>query len=252
MRIGATALLCLALLSAPAERPTTITVSAAASLTDALEAIAEAYSASGGAAVRFNFAGSNVLARQIVSGAPVDLFVSADPAQMNVAAASGAIDESTRIDLLANRLAVVIRPGTRVPDARALARKDVGRIAVGDPAAVPSGVYARQFLESAGLWDALEPKLVPVGNVRAALAAVENGSADAAVVFESDAAISQQVALAFVVSGPHAPTIAYPAAVVRRSANRAAAVRFLAFLRSPAASAIFERYKFTPLTASIR
>ena len=230
-----------------------LTVSAAASLTDAMEAIAAAYAASGGEPVRFNFAGSNALARQVVSGAPVDLFISADEAQMDVAQSAGAIDPATRIDLLGNRLAVITRrPSHAIKDARGLAAEGIRRIAIGDPTAVPAGVYARQYLQKVGMWQVLEPKLVPVGNVRAALSAVENGSVDAAVVYQTDAALSRHSSIGFVVSGPSAPRIVYPAAIVRASTNRADAERFLAFLRGREASAIFARLGFKPLAAAPR
>ena len=229
-----------------------LTVSAAISLTESLQAIARAYQAAGHGPVRFNFGGSNMLARQIVNGAPVDLFISADESQMDVAAP--AIDARTRIDLLGNRLAVLMRPdGTPVPvnDARELLQPAIRRIAVGDPAAVPAGVYARQYLQAIGIWAALQPKLVPVANVRAAVAAVENGSADAAIAYETDAAIMIEVSTraraVLVIAGAAAPRIVYPAAIVSATRNRAAAERFLAFLRGPDATAIFSRHKFSPL-----
>ena len=222
-----------------------LTVSAAISLTDALEEAGRAYDSTR-ESVRFNFAGSNVLARQIVSGAPVDVYISADEAQMNVVAAAGAIDPTSRIDLLGNRLAVLTR---RVPldSVRALLGPGIRRIAIGDPAAVPAGVYARQYLQAAGVWDRLQPKLVPVGNVRAAVTAVENGSADAAIAYETDAIAAKSATTALVISGPDAPRIVYPAAILARARNRMAAVRFLSFLRGPAATAIFTRYKFVTL-----
>jgi molybdate transport system substrate-binding protein len=241
------AVLCLAQPAAPPA----ITVSAAASLTDALEEIARAYRAAGGGPVRFNFAGSNVLARQIAAGAPVDLFVSADEAQMEVAQAAGAINPSTRVDLLGNRLAIVSRPGMVLAGARSLIEPAVRRIAIGDPRAVPAGVYARRYLEAVGLWAALEPKLVAVGNVRAALVAVENGSADAAIVYESDVATARAVTGA-VVTDPAAPRIVYPAAIVRASRNPAEAQRFLTFLQSAEASRVFRSWKFVPLAGAAR
>ena len=116
---------------------------------------------------------------------------------------------------------------------------------------MPAGAYARRYLEAAGLWDALQPKLVPVANVRAAVAAVENGSADAAIAYETDAAtmieVSTRARAVLVISGAAAPRIVYPAAIVSATRNRAAAERFLAFLRGPAATAIFSRHKFSPL-----
>ena len=232
-----------AFLPAPQSQP--VVVSAAISLTDALGEVERAYTAAGGGALGFNFAGSNVLARQIVNGAPVDIFISADAAQMDYAEKGGAIEQATRIDLLANRLAVVTPSGkgSTVRDVRALA--GLKRIAVADPAAVPAGVYARQFLERTGLWQAVQDRLLPLANVRAALAAAESGGADAAIVYESDAAASKRVDLAFVVTGPAAPRIVYPAAIVARARNRDEAVKFLAFLRGPVAAAIFQRYRFT-------
>lgn len=225
-----------------------VTVSAAISLTEALESIAPEYQKDGGGPVRFNFAASNVLSRQIVSGAPVDLFISADEAQMDVAARAGAIDVKTRISLLGNRLAIVTLPGSPpVNDSRALLQPMFRRIAIGDPTAVPAGAYAREYLQRVGLWDALEPKLVPVSNVRAALGAVENGSADAAITYETDAAGARKARAALIISGDAAPRIVYPAAIVSAAPNRTAAERLLAYLRSPAASVIFTRYKFVPL-----
>ncbi|HET9012560.1 MAG TPA: molybdate ABC transporter substrate-binding protein [Gemmatimonadaceae bacterium] len=220
---------------------------AAISLSDALEAIAKEYAAAGGGPVRFNFAGSNTLARQLANGAPADLFLSADEAQMDVAARAGAVDPASRVNLLGNRLAIVARPGTPSIDAAAdLARPGIGRIAIGDPLAVPAGVYARRYLESAGLWPSLADRIVPVGNVRAALAAVMNGSADAAIVYESDT-VTAGTLKSIVIAGSGAPRIVYPAALVTRAANRAEAERFLAFLRGPQAAAVFARYKFAPL-----
>jgi molybdate transport system substrate-binding protein len=225
-----------------------LTVSAAISLTESLEEVARAYQAAGQGTVRFNFGGSNMLARQIVHGAPVDLFISADDSQMDGAARARAIDPRTRIDLLGNHLAVLMRPDRPpVENARALLRPEIRRIAVGDPAAVPAGVYARQYLQAVGLWDALQPKLVPVANVRAAVAAVENGSADAAIAYETDAAVSKVAKAVLVISGAGAPRIVYPAAIVSATRNRAAAERFLSFLSGPDATAIFSRHKFSPL-----
>jgi molybdate transport system substrate-binding protein len=238
--------------ASPTPAATPLTVSAAVSLTDSLEAIAGAYTATGGGRVRFNFAGSNVLARQLVNGAPADVFISADEAQMDVAVQGGAVDAGSRVPLLANRLAVIV--GTdlarhhAIRTIRDLLAPDVRRIAIGDPAAVPAGVYARAYFHAAGVWDAIDQKIVPVANVRAALAVVGNGSADAAIVYETDAALSSNAVTAFVISGPGAPRIVYPAAIASHSKRKDEAQRFLAFLRGSSASAIFRTYGFTPLS----
>src|SRR6476469_3898730 len=155
-----------------ASAPPPLTVSAAVSLTDVLEESAVGFRDAGGGDVRFNFAGSNVLARQIVNGAPVDLFISADEAQMRVVEDAGLVAADTRIDLLGNHLAVGrSRAAPPIADAASLAQPVVRRIALGDPEAVPAGAYAKQWLERAGQWDGVAAKVVPVANVRAALAA---------------------------------------------------------------------------------
>jgi molybdate transport system substrate-binding protein len=134
-----------------------------------------------------------------------------------------------------------------VADSRTLLQPVFKRIAIGDPAAVPAGVYAREYLERVGLWEALQPKLVPVSNVRAALASVENGSADAAFAYETDAVGATHARAALVISGDAAPRIVYPAAIVSRAPNRTGAEQLLTYLRSAAAAAVFARYKFVPL-----
>lgn len=227
--------------------PSPITVSAAVSLTDALTAIGNDYATAGRGTVRFNFGASNVLARQIVSGAPVDVFISADEAQMDTVAQAGMVLEGTRVDVLSNQLAVVV-PSDRPRTFRSI--RDIGdtaikRIAIGDPAAVPAGVYAKQYLEREGLWPAVEPRLVPAGSVRAALAAVESGAADAAIVYRTDARTALRATVAWVVPVAAGPRIVYPAAVMKGSHNVPEARRFVDYLRGPDAARTFERLGFT-------
>jgi molybdate transport system substrate-binding protein len=226
----------------PEARP--ITVSAAVSLSDALTAIAQEYGRLGRGSIRFNFGGSHTLARQIVNGARVDMFISADAAQLNVVAAAGLLKDGTRIALLRNQLAVV------VPSDRPRTFKSIGeiaapafkRIAIGDPAAVPAGVYAKQYLEKEGLWRALEARVVPTGSVRAALTAVTSGAVDAAIVYRTDARMAPGATVAWVVAADRGPLIEYPAAIVRDALPEAQ--RFLDFLRGEPASRIFERFGF--------
>lgn len=245
-------LLCLAAAFAgqPQASKPPITVSAAISLADALEAIIKVYSTAGGGPVRLNVAASNVLARQIVNGAPADVFVSADDAQMDVVQNAGRLVPGTRVDVLRNQLAVVTAPDRAafVRDSFSAAPPEIRRLAIGDPAAVPAGVYARQYLESAGLWQAYEPRIVPTANVRAALTAVENGSADAAIVYVTDAAIAKRATVSFVVPQDRGPRIVYPAAMLTSSKDQAEARRFLTFLQGPEASAIFARHGFLSAT----
>jgi molybdate transport system substrate-binding protein len=223
-----------------------LTVSAAVSLTEVMNEIAAAYRAAGGAPIRFNFGGSNVLARQIVNGAPVDVFISADDLQMDVVSRAGLVATGTRVPIAGNRLVVVVDE-RRLPTVRSvqdLSHADIRRVALGDPAAVPAGVYARTYLEKIGLWSRLEAKVVPAGNVRAALAAVQNGSADAAIVYATDARIAGGLRVAVTVSGPDSPPMVYPACVVKTTRQPAAAAHFLQFVRSPVGARILEHHGF--------
>ena len=238
--------------SASAQRRDEVLVSAASSLTNVLQQIARVYEAQTGARIALNFGASNTLARQIAAGAPVDLFISADEAQMNVVR-----DETiaqTRVDLLSNQLAIAVptdRPRV-VRSARDLANPSFKRIALGDPAAVPAGVYARRYLEHTGIWPLIAPKVIPSATVRLALAAVETGAADAAIVYRTDVAAARRATLAFVVPLAEGPRILYPAAVVRSAPHAEAAKRFLTFLRSPAAADIFSRAGFLPVPDAAR
>jgi molybdate transport system substrate-binding protein len=222
-------------------------VAAAVSLTDVLTAAAKEYPDAGGADVRFNFAASNILARQIVNGAPVDLFISADEAQMDVVQAAGMIAEGSRVNLLTNQLAIVVpddRPRT-LTTSRELLDPAFRRIAIGDPAAVPAGVYAKQFLDHEGIWTALVARIVPTASVRAALAAVESGGADAAIVYRTDARVARHATVAWLIPADRGPRIIYPAARIRGARGSDQAARFLTFLQSDSGSRIFERFGFS-------
>jgi molybdate transport system substrate-binding protein len=221
-----------------------LTVSAAVSLTEALEEAATAYRAAGGTAVIFNFGGSNTLARQILNGAPADVFISADEAQMDVVEKAELVVAGTRAAIVTNSLVLVADPRSPVTAVTDLGAAEVRRIAIGDPAAVPAGVYARQYLERIGQWTRVERKIVPVPTVRAALTAVQNGSADAAFVYATDARIAPALRVVATISGSQAPRIVYPGCVVKTTPRRAEAAKFLQFLRTAPARAIFERHGF--------
>jgi molybdate transport system substrate-binding protein len=238
----------LLLLATLAQSSSPLTVSAAISLSEALEAVAAAYRVAGGTPVVFNFGGSNALARQIVNGAPVDVFISADEAQMEVVEKADLVRAGTRVPVVANRLVLVVDSRSRVKAVTDLGVAEIRRIAIGDPVAVPAGVYARQYLERINEWTRLQPKMVPVANVRAALTAVQNGSADAAFVYATDARIAPALRVVATITGPQAPRIVYPGAVVRTSRHPQAAAKFLEFLRTPPALAILEKHGFTPVT----
>lgn len=173
---------------------------------------------------------------------------------MNRLEKKGAIVSSSRKDLLSNSLVIVVaaRNGANVHSPADLANPGVQRITLGDPKAVPIGVYARRYLEKQGLWDVIAPKVVPTENVRGALAAVEAGNADASIVYRTDALISKKVAIAYSVPLKEGPKIRYPVALVRGTKGPEAAKRFLAYLSGPAAATIFERQGFIVVGGSQR
>jgi molybdate transport system substrate-binding protein len=224
-----------------------ILVSAAASLADVMGRVAAAYERQTGTRVTVNAGASNTLARQIRSGAAVDLFISADEAQMEGVRSD--IVTGTRVELLSNQLVIAVPTGRkgRLSSARDLAGPAFRRVALGDPAAVPAGVYAKAYLESLGVWSAIAAKVVPAATVRLALAAVENGAADAAIVYRTDLATARRARLALAVPPGEGPRIVYPAAVIRTGRNHDAAVRFLTWLQDEEASEIFKTAGFVPI-----
>ena len=229
-----------------------ILVSAAASLSEVMEAIAAQFEAESGVRVLLNVAGSQMLAAQIIEGAPVDLFVSADVRQMDRTIEAGRVDAATRVDLLSNQLVVVVpsdRRG-RLAGPEDLADPSIRRIALGDPEAVPAGVYARTYFRAAGIWESVAERVVPASNVRAALRAVEAGTADAGVVYRTDARTSEAAVVAFAAPLAGAPSIVYPAAVTVDPPNPEGAARFLDYLGGRAAGRRFEAAGFISLRAA--
>lgn len=216
-------------------------VSAAVSLTDALTPIARKWEEAGNAHVELNFAASNVLARQILEGAPVDVFISADEAQMNRIVEAGAVGKADVVPLLTNQLVVVTPAGRPVNGTlpSALADDAVKRIAIGDPQGVPAGVYAKAWLERANLWRQVEPKVVPSNSVRTALAAVDSANADAGIVYKTDAKGHAGVTVAYEVPFADAPAIVYPVAALTKSAHPDLARMFVAYLQTTPARTVF-------------
>lgn len=234
-------LLFLVLLAACAPQRSHLQVAAAASLQDVLREIGAGYEQARHERVDFAFGASNVLAAQIRAGAPIDVFVSADEQTMD--RVSSEIDPATRHSLLSNELVVVSsRPLQGVSDLSKLER-----IALGDPNTVPVGIYAREYFQGIGMWDAIRPRVVPADNVRGALAAVDGGNADAAVVYRTDALMAKHARIAFAITGPAAPRIRYPVAILRQARDPAAARRFVDYLASPEAATVFRKYGFTPI-----
>jgi molybdate transport system substrate-binding protein len=223
-----------------------VTVFAAASLSDSLAKIAAHYERETHDKIVFNFAASSLLARQIEEGAPADIIFSADETQMDRLQNKGLILPESRHSRLSNLLVIIVAADSSLAIAtpRDLAKPSVSRVALADPQAVPAGVYAREFLRKQNLWSAIEPKVVPTANVRGALAAVESGDVEAAIVYKTDAAISKRVKIAYEVTQEDGPKISEPMAVLKDSPEPAAAQRFLRYLDSPAAGKVFTEFGF--------
>lgn len=223
-------------------------VMAAASLQEALTAAADAWAAKGHARPLLSFAGSSALARQIVAGAPADLFLSADEPWMDAVAKAGLLRPGTRTTLLGNRLVLVgpasgrlrLTPAPGFPLARALGG---GRLALADPDAVPAGKYAKAALTALGVWRGVAGRLAPAENVRAAMALVEHGAAPLGIVYATDARASKRVRVVGVFPTSSHPPIRYPVALLKAS-RHPDAMGFRNFLASREGRAIFARYGF--------
>ena len=237
--------LLLALLSVAANAAD-LTVSAAASLTNAFKDLGPAFEAqNAGTTVVFNFAASDALLAQIAKGAPADVFASADQEAMDRADAQKLLVAGSRRNFVNNSLVMIV-PSDSTLGLKALAdlqRPEVKRIAVGNPASVPVGRYTKSSLESARLWAAVETKAVLAQSVRQALDYVARGEVEAGFVYSTDAAIMRDK-VKVVATIPTETAITYPAAAVNASPNPAAARKWLAFLLTPAAQAVLARYGF--------
>jgi len=227
-----------------------VTVFAAASLSDVLEDVGRSFTQQTGTPVRFSFAASSALARQIESGAPAGVFVSADEDWMNYLAKRSLIRADTRVDVVGNALVLVapadsklqlkISPGFAL--LQALGAR--GRIATGDPDSVPAGKYARAALTALGVWGSVESRIVPAENVRSALNFVSLGETPLGIVYATDAHGNGKVRVVDVFPAESHDPITYPAAVTTRGDDRAEA--FLRFLLGSQAQATFAKYGFTP------
>ena len=238
------ALLCATGLAAGAE----LNVFAAASLADAFKELAPLFQTATGYTLRCNFGASGALARQIKEGAPADVIFSADELRVEQLEKAGLLLPGTRKIILANTLVLVVAAdgGAPVTTLADLTRADIHRVAIGEPATVPAGTYAKEHLEKLGLWQPLLPKLVPLDTVRAVLAAVEEGNAEAGFVYQTDALISKKVKIAVAVRRDEGPKITYPVAVLKDARSPEAARALVAFLAGPEAQKVFAKFGFLP------
>lgn len=233
-----------------AQRGGNLTVSAAISLTNAMQEIKPLYERNQQAReIRYNFGSSGALQRQIEQGAPVDVFLSAGKRQMDALEEQNLLLSGSRQDLLRNRM-VLITPknGSAIANFRDLLASDIKRVAIGEPRSVPAGQYAREVLVNLDIYDDLRPKMVFGNNVRQVLTFVETGNVDAGIVYITDALQSDGIAVRATASeNLHSP-IVYPVAAIKNTQNAEASKDYLRFLFTDAAKAVFEKYGFSPLS----
>ncbi|MHC1756879.1 MAG: molybdate ABC transporter substrate-binding protein [Methanosarcina sp.] len=248
------AVLCLfifALIVAPPgaeDQPTTITVSAAASLTEAFTDIAREFEAvHPDTKVELNLAGSGTLRMQIESGAPVDIFASASESDMDLLSEKNLIEESSRKDFAANTLVMVVpeKNGSESPKTlEDLTAGSIEKIAIGNPETAPVGKYTKQAMETAGIWDDIENKVILGETVKQVLTYVETGEVDAGFVFITDAESGQKERYEIAFTVPINESITYPIAVVSASANKEEAQEFVDFVTGARGQEILAKYGF--------
>lgn len=223
-----------------------VTVSAAASLTNALKDVAQSFEAKHpGTRILLNFGASGALLQQMSKGAPVDVFASADQETMDQAVRQGLVAANGRRDFVRNSLVLVVpfdsKPGIR--NLKDLTQAGVAKVAIGNPASVPAGRYTRAALEAAKLWSAVNAKAINTQNVRQSLDYVARGEVDAGFVYATDAAVMpDKVKVAFTV--PLDEVISYPIAISTGSANAKEAKSFVDYVLSPAGQSVLGKYGF--------
>ncbi len=224
-----------------------LTISAAASLTEALTGIGKSFeSEHPGLKIYLNFGASGILQKQIEKGATVDVFISASPKQVDALQTKGLLYNDTRANILTNEIALVIPANAayKVEKFEDLLSNDIKWLAIGNPDTVPVGQYSQETLKKLGLWKQVAPKSVYGESVRQVLNYVERGEVSAGVVFVSDLTVAKGVKMvAIAPDGSHSP-IVYPAAVVRSSQNKELATEFIKYLKSDEAKKVFEKYGF--------
>lgn len=231
-----------------------VTVFAAASLKNALDAVDGRWQQASGKRVVVSYAASSTLAKQIENGAPADLFISADTKWMDYLQQKGLIRPQTRVDLLGNRLVLIAPVNSPIgqtvhvmlaagfPLARLLGN---GRLAMADPNAVPAGIYGKEALTKLGVWSSVAGRIASAENVRLALALVARGEAPLGIVYQTDAAVEPGVKIVATFPEGLTSPIVYPMALTKTA--HPAAATFAAFLRGAAARQLFEQQGFTVL-----
>jgi molybdate transport system substrate-binding protein len=228
-----------------------VLVFAAASVKTALDKIAARWRQESGELATISYAASSTLAKQIENAAPADLFMSADEDWMDYLQQRNLIDPKTRTDLLGNRLVLVAPRDSKIettiaPGFPLAELLHGGRLAMGDPNAVPAGKYGKAALTNLGVWGSVERQVAAAENVRAALLLVARGEAPLGIVYQTDAAAEPGVRIVAVFPADTHPPIVYPMALIAGSRN-SEALALAAYLRGPVARAEFEAQGFTVL-----
>jgi molybdate transport system substrate-binding protein len=241
-------------IASPFAHAQTVTVFAAASLKDALDEIESSKVKRGGSKAVIAYAASSALAKQVESGAPADVFISADLDWMDYLEKRKLIRPASRINLLRNELVLIAPARSTIalsvaPNFPLAAHLGNGRLAMGDPDHVPAGKYAKAGLEALGVWPSVSGRLARAENVRAALVFVSRGEAPLGIVYRTDAAADKKVRMVSAFPASSHPPIVYPAAVPTTSRHVAAAEQYLALLKSAEALAIFRKHGFVPVDA---
>lgn len=231
----------------PSVPASTILVAAAISLQKALQEITPIYtSANPNQTVRYNFAASGILARQIEQGAPVDVFIAAADKQMNDLQQQELLVAGTQKILLTNQLVLIVpkQSSVSVANFRQLIKPQVKRISIGELRSVPAGLYATEVLKNLGIWEQVKSKFVLGNNVKSVLTTVETGDVDAGIVYLTDAKSSERIEIVATADKKLHSPIRYPVAVIKSSKSPDGARQYLEFLRSKAATTIFKKYGF--------
>lgn len=225
--------------------PVNLTISAAASLKDAMEELITIYAKQHpDVIISYNFAASGPLQKQIEEGAPVDLFISAGKSQMDALAEKGLLVDASRIDLLGNELVLIANKDSKLTGFEGLTDPGVAKISIGTPETVPAGKYAQEALTSLKLMDKLQPKLVMANDVRQVLTYVETGNVDAGLVYRSDAMSGKEIKVVAAAPADSHKPIVYPMAVIKSTKHQKETEAFAAFLSGDEAAQVFTKYDF--------
>ncbi|MDN4524624.1 molybdate ABC transporter substrate-binding protein [Fictibacillus sp. NE201] len=237
--------------NANSKKTTELTISAAASLSDALKDVQKRYEkVHPNVKLHFNFGASGTLQQQISQGAPADLFFSAAEDKFNVLVKSGLINKSEGINLVGNEVVLVIPKDsdTKISSFTELSKPSIKKISIGTPEAVPAGAYAEETFKNMKLWDSLQPRLVYAKDVRQVLSYVETGNVDAGVVYKTDALISKKVKIVDSADPKTHSPIVYPVGIIKDTKHKKEAKAFYKYLQKPSTVKVLENYGFKKIS----